>query len=294
MKFFKKTLVAAATALACGSAFALPAASTAFVTGANQLSDDSAEVVLDNNLNGLIDVGDVLVGMVGITSFPSSGVGAGTVNELSAIYAVQVTSIVPVPTIACTGVAAMATCSGYTFGAVAGGLNTALAAANAAYGLALPAFSDALGGALLASTIAVFLEDTTPDFDRTTASYAAAFATASDGTVRMTVGLGGAGDSFTTLGPANPLELLLVGQGTGVGGISIDGTIETQNFPGWVFAPQITGTGGLSPGGNDPFLIQDDTTYTVNARRLPEPGMLGLLGIGLFGLAAGSRRQKAG
>jgi hypothetical protein len=294
-KILKASVLAVALALGSQAAYALPSVTTAFVPGLNQFSDDSGELWLDTNKNALIDVGDFLIGMIGVTSFPVSGVAANTVNEMSAIYAVEVaTAVGGAPSTDCgIAVPAFTTCTSYTFKAPTGGFNATLASA----GIGLPAYLDALGGALLASTIAVVLEDTSPDFDRTVpAGIAAAFATASDGVVKMTIGLGGLGNAFTAKAPADPIvdfPKVIGGVGANVGNLALAGTIETQSFPGWVFDPLILGSGAIQRGGADPFLIWDDVTLTVNAKEIPEPSVLALLGLGLLGVGALRRLRRS-
>jgi len=86
-----------------GSANALTVASQIF-PGAQQFDDDDAEALwVDNNQNGLLDVGDVLFGVLSINKVqdlnedfttpspqPQRDIGASGVNELSGIFAIEV------------------------------------------------------------------------------------------------------------------------------------------------------------------------------------------------------------
>jgi hypothetical protein len=303
-KSLKASVLAVALSLGSQAAYALPSVTNAFVPGLNDFSDDSGELWLDIGTgggqaagNGLIDVGDILIGMIGVTSFPTSGVSAATVNEMTAIYSVEVaTAVGGLPGAACgiAGGGGFTTCTSYTFKAPTVGFNASLGLANVGFGTTLPAYLDSMGGALLSSTIAVVLEDPSPDFDRTTASFDSAFNTAEDGAVRMTIGLGGVGNGFTALAPASPaVDFPKVGVGGAVGSIALNGTIETQSFPSWVFDPTILGSGAIRRGAGDPFVIWDDVTLTVDAKQIPEPSVLALLGLGLLGAGVLRRLRRS-
>ncbi|WP_313950181.1 PEP-CTERM sorting domain-containing protein [Accumulibacter sp.] len=299
MKTLKVSVMATAICAAMG--FAVPASAGpsvtgAFVNGQQQWSDDSGEILIDVDGSGGISKGDYLVGIVGMTSFPTSGVGVNTVTQLTAAFATEVLSAPSaLPALAC-GNAALTSCALFEFGAVALGFNHAWGLANAALGglFTTTSFLAPSGGALDPATVALFIEDNQAvptAFDRDGGTMVNAFNTGSDGTVRVGVKMA-PGDAWAGTGPALLGQFFSVPSGTGVGSFSINATIYDQNFPGYIFAPLITANGTLKPTSGSQFVVTDDTTFEVNIRKLPEPGTLALLGFGLLGLAGGSLKRR--
>lgn len=303
MKSLKTILAAAAAGLfAVGGAHAAAAYSQAVVNGVNQLSDDDAEMILkfDGSLNGgaggyrafqLGDVlggGDIFIGMVGMTSFPTGALGtsASLYNEITAIYAVQAASGAPTNPLSC-GSPALTTCGAFGFIPPTIGLNAAFATANAVYGTTISAVAN-----VSATSFAVVKEDSTPDFARTAATAAAAFATADDGVERFVLGLGGANDFFFATAPANPNQLGLINVGANGGSLSAKATIEYQNVPSWLFSPTVDITGNIQRAGSGPFQIWTDSTYTLNATFIPEPASIALTGLALLGAGLAGRRSR--
>lgn len=260
----------------------------AFTDGQQQWSDDSGEILIDNDGDGVLSVGDYLVGGLGITSFPTTGTDPLSVNEFTAVFAVEVISATDVPNGVCA--AAIDSCATFEFGAT-GDFNAAILAAYTLLGDAAsaPTYTN-----VDANTVAVWLEDDSPDFDRDGGTVLDAFNSFTDGTERITVGLIDAnGDSWLGNGPQDLTEFGDVASGVGVGSFSVDGTITYQNFVGFDFDPDITASGNIKPTSTSDFIITDDATFEVFINPVPEPSVIALLGFGLLGLNFVSRRRSS-
>lgn len=317
MKFVKHVLAASAAAVAlmsAGGAHAAAAYSSALVPGLNQLSDDDAEVILKKDglgyrafgVGDVLDVGDIFVGIVVMTSFPTGALGTSNnlYNEISSVYAVEVTSrtflgasfggLNPDADAGdICGAATLTSCANFKFAAPSIGLNAAFAAMNSTYGTTLGPVAGAN-----ATTVSVVWEDSTPDFNRgkigSPATFQSAFANASDGNPIFTLGLGDrASDKFTARGPGLVAQLGTVAVGANAGNLSASLTIQQSNIPGWTFDPTLIITGNIQRAGVGPFAIWTDSTYTINATPVPEPGSLALVGLALAGIGLTARRRKA-
>lgn len=282
----KLAAVAVGGLFAAGVAQAAPLSSIIH-PGLNTFSDDNAELILKLDTGSyrafvpgqdVLESGDILVGMIGMTSFPTANVPAANVNEITGVYALQaIGTPTDIPGAVC-GSASISSCQFFDYGAAGIGLNAALTQANTIYGTNfLTTFSN-----LTANSFAVVVEDETRDYTRT-GNFAGSSASASDGELRMVLDLG-TGDNFGTTAPSDITELTEVPTGQGVGNITGAVTISYQNVPGWVFDPLLTITGSLAAATEGPWPIWSNTDYTITANRVPEPASLALMGAALVGL----------
>jgi hypothetical protein len=297
MNMFSKKILGAvagsALALASSSALAALDVQGAFQQGTNTFSDDSGLTLIGLDGAGNIQVGSTVIGVVGINTFPTTGADAGAYNELTAIYALEVTAInAAIPCSFFFGTATAASCSSLDFGA-SSDFNAAMGA------LGLGGFTNINGDPLDPDTMAILFEDPSQDFVQSSLSVAASAASAANGTQRMTLT---DVDNLTGLLPSGVGDLgLLVGEilGGGVFGGAIGsfggslGILE-ESFSNYDFAPTINVSGNylLPDPAESGWLAHDDATFTTNLTFVSEPGMLGLMGLGLLGFGAAARRQR--
>jgi len=289
-----------ATSMLIGSqAFALPSVTAAFVPGSQDWSDDSGEIITTSTGGvpvGDLTKGDLVFGDFGITSFPSSGVPATSVNQLTGIFALEISKVT----------ATTAGRADFVFKPVAD--------FNVAWGLiGIGPFVDTAGNPVNSTNDpgAAFLifENTTHNFTRKTATFADTIATAdaisppkmvwtiADGDITATVPLDPT-TIFTNFCPVG-LQTRACTVGENIGGFGGIVTISQQTFPGWKFDPTVAVVGNNSRADNGPgstntepgIEVRDDSTFTLFAEPTPEPATLALVGLGLLGLGAVRRRS---
>lgn len=275
--------ITVALALGASTAFALPV-SSAISPGRVLFSDNSAEQLIDQNANGLLDVGDSLRGIFSIGDITSGGgapvqIGGVTAfNELTGLFQVKVLTKVATAT---------AGLFNYTFG-----------------------FDSAFGQG--AGVFGVLRDDPAKNFRREnclTNTFAGCEATAIDGPVWATIGAGA--NTFWSAFNANenPGQGAILPLGTPLGtfGLGLD-FITNNTGINWkkvnclsptsgVVLVDVCGQGGILATGRaagdslTPYDIFDNVDFTAN--RIPEPGSMALVGVALLGLSLAARRKKA-
>jgi hypothetical protein len=277
-------------------------ASTIFLQQLNQWSDNFGESLgTDGGAIGVLQVGDTLRGTFEIETIEDRTGGGGTVqysnaivNELTGIFEITV-----------TGATIVSDPDGIPFNGSAG------ERANYTFG---PTASFIAEFGLVAGAMVAFFEDAAPgDYDRT-GTIAQAETSATGGTLVMQIGLSGLDPDeqwAASNAPTNVANLANIPPPTTLGtfdfGLAILFNTLFPNFT-QVDAPcVIFGTCGV--GGNG--LVDISGTGTIQGSRgtdteydgtgnidlffrpIPEPGTLGMLGIGLLGLGVFMRtRQK--
>lgn len=289
MKFLmKKILAAALVAGGVSAAMALPVGS-AIPGGPVLFSDNSAETWLDNNGNGVLDEGDALRGIFKIDNITgSSGVqvaiGAGSsYNELTGIFQTIVTGRT------------------FLFSTPAGNFY------NYSFGV------DPLFDVGNTGVVGRLYEDAGNNFARIgCGTLANCEATATDGSLWAELGLGAGPNGFWSAANANENpgigSFLPLNSPLGTFGMGLDFITNNSGFmwnkvacldttTGVVGFVDVCGQGGILasgnglPGGvNSPYGIFDNVDFTAN--RVPEPGSLALIALGLLGVGAVSRKRK--
>lgn len=295
--------------------------------GLNVFIDDSGEDLEDRDGDGFLGVGDSLYGMFEITTIRNfSGglndtlIGDGTIyNELTGVFAnrVQSLAILADPDGSCNGVA---TCDGPDPDGAGPLLPGALTGdEDVAYVFEPDPLFDVLvglpGGTFSTDSMVAFFEDGAQNFDLG----AATIGTATDGILRLEAGLPGTdGDEqWTATGSSNPSAGDTLSLATVLATFNVDLTILFESFGGDFeqvaataglglddglidlhFSGSVSGTGtncnifGTNCATNvgEGFPLFNQTTINVNY--IPEPGTLGMLGLGLLALGFAARRRR--
>ena len=289
MKLTRKLLGLGVALAVSGAAQSATVDQTLFA-GFQQLSDNSAEVLLnpDGSIDatGIINMGDRLRSIFTIETVekagnPTRGLGAGSGNnELSGIADITVTNIL-----------------------------------NPAAGIFIYSFSATAGLAAefgLAGTSAaiVLFEDPAAEYERTTGATCTSAAingdcedNVNDGAVYAAFGFGGGNGAWTAQAVTNDINVIGAVPAPGNGGtfnvglVNIAGGSHTATFGnvacGVGGTVQICGSGSLLGigGVTTPYDIFDNIDFTIN-NAVPAPATLALFGAGLLGFSATRRRSS--
>ncbi len=295
---YTKSMLSAAVLAACGliwagSASALPSFASGLVPGqSNTISDDDAEIFIDADMSGSVTTGDYFLGFLGMNTVqPSNEQPGTTINELTAVFALEVSAInftTPASAV-CGGLA----CTDFSLATPAIGLGAALDLAGFDYDpvAAGPQTAAAVLAGIAADTWLVAFEDTIPDFNVATATMQDLVDMVMDGT--QVLELGDTGATIGSIGPSDPSLIAGLAGGVGIGSFSLSGApINSTTLPLDTTVPVNGGGQVFAPGAGVAFPIKTNTDITVFAA-IPEPTTLALLGAGLLGMGFSKRRRAA-
>lgn len=275
----------------------------------NQLSDNSAESQnVDGNGDTLLGLGDTLRGtlQIGTIEDLSGGggtnfLGAGGVNELTAIFESEVIgfSITRDNDNSCNGnLACDQAGDSLTGDEYADYLFGPNAAFRAEFGLNF-------------GTMIAFFEDSTPDYDRTLGTIAAVETVATNGTAAWEWGMDGSDADELWAAFDAPVDTTLAkgfSPGTILGNFSLQLSFTNpgilQDFNQVVAGCAATfscaddglidvnGSGSIlgTSGANTPYDVFNNIDFTIAP--IPEPSLLALFGISLFGFSTTRMRKR--
>lgn len=300
--------------MSAGSAHAI-SVSSQFFPGGNLLSDNSAEYLIkaaanDNPANAtILEVGDRLRGIFNVETVeevpgggPANNLGVAGVNELTGIFEIVVGNIVTNGQFLYPG--GVTPCNNtYCF--------TFNPSASFATEMENFGFTNTVGA------MVAFFEDDSPDFNRSITGVNAIAnmeATATDGNPFWLAGFEQTFDFFTTNAQSNnigissilpfttpfgqfALGLSLLDNPTGPNLGLVSAANVYAALPNFTGLTNFSGNGQLlakgpaGPGGfSTAYDSLDDVNFAINV--IPEPATLALLGMGLVGVGAFSRRRK--
>jgi hypothetical protein len=260
------------------------------------LSDNSAEAWIDVDLDGTVSVDDILFGILSIGDIQGTQIGGiTTYNELTIIQANRISAL------NATVMNSQGVLMGiYDAEAVGPGDTAYFDWATGSILGVVYTFNTAFGATNDDKTLAIVFEDSANNATRET-DIQTGLSVHTDGDERLLVTLDTSvdpTDTINVIAPVNPLAAIgIVGTANTSYALSsffLDGTIAQQDWPGLYFFQDITaGTGGFAtPSTTSSWPIFDNIDFTVTAARVPEPGSLALLSIGLLGIGGVACRRS--
>ncbi len=265
--------------------------------------DNSYEVLItkDGALATSFIVGDILVGVVGITTY---GPGISPVpNSLNAIFATQVTSISsPIGYASCNGgQSSLTSCANIAFGAVninTGSVGNYLGAVNAAFAL-VGATAPTIAH-VDANTVSTWFNSpasiSTSNVMQTTFNSVAPGIPQQVATMDMETAYS---NYWTATGPTDLSQVVPLAASTLIGNYGFTNTLAWQAFPlaNYATDAQFTANGTIASGGNttnDPlkFVVWDQANISSTTSNVPEPSALALFGIGLVGAGLYTKKSR--
>lgn len=290
-QILQSVAIIAAACLVCGTSSAATVSSQLFA-GVQHLSGSSAEVLIDNNRNGRLDVGDQLRGVFKIDAVelfggPTRPLGVPGVNELSRVFDITLAAKVSAP----------------------GSFSFRFAPTSS--------FAVEIGGP--AGSMVAFYEDANSEYTRTTGPTCTSSLpggnceqNVTDGALFWVAGFSGpagefwsatsATDDVAAISAADPgssaslnfvlgLDLLLNNSGRMFNDIECGFPLVPPSQVALCGSGILVGVGSSST----PYSVFDDTSYVYSLApfsEIPEPSTITLASFALLGLGASARRRK--